>query len=83
MNKNLFKAMAATVCVVVTSVSVFKAYNVSNQSEANMLLKENVEALSDPEIRSPCVSAIGGCLVNAVDAHGIPRLLSIWGMLPA
>ena len=44
MKKKVLKTMVAAVCVVAAGVSGMKAYN--NQSEVNMLLEENVEALS-------------------------------------
>lgn len=46
MKKNLVKTMVAAVCVVAAGMGGFKAYNAANQSEADMLLAENVEALS-------------------------------------
>lgn len=47
MKKNVIKTAFAAVCVVAAGVSGMKAYNVANQSQTNMLLAENVEALSD------------------------------------
>ena len=47
MKKNVFKTMVAAVCVVAAGMGGMKAYNAGNQSEANMLLSENVEALSE------------------------------------
>jgi hypothetical protein len=46
MKKNVIKMTFAAVCVVAAGVSGMKAYNAANQSEADMLLSENVEALS-------------------------------------
>ena len=46
MKKNVFKTMVAAVCVVAAGMGGMKAYNAANQSEMNMLLAENVEALS-------------------------------------
>ena len=46
MKKNVFKTMVAAVCVVAAGMGGMKAYNAGNQSEANVLLAENVEALS-------------------------------------
>lgn len=40
------KTMVAVVCVAAAGMGGFKAYNAANQSEADMLLAENVEALS-------------------------------------
>ena len=42
MKKNVFKTMVAAVCVVAAGMGGMKAYNAGNQSEANMLLSENV-----------------------------------------
>ena len=41
--------MVAAVCVVAAGMGGMKAYNAGNQSEANMLLSENVQALSGGE----------------------------------
>lgn len=46
MKKKVLKTMVAVVCVIATGMGGMKAYNASNQSEASMLLAENVEALS-------------------------------------
>ncbi len=66
MKKNILKTMVAAVCVVTAGMGGIKAYNVGNQSEANMLLSENVEALSQSEPKAlPCVYAPGCiCAVN-------------------
>lgn len=44
------KTMVAAVCVVAAGMGGLNAYNAANQSEADMLLAENVEALSQGEI---------------------------------
>lgn len=46
MKKNVIKTAIAAVCVVAAGMGGMKAYNAANQSEADMLLSENVEALS-------------------------------------
>lgn len=46
MNKRTMKTMVAAVCVVAAGMGGFKAYNAANHSEAEILLSENVEALS-------------------------------------
>ena len=46
MKKNVIKTVIAAVCVVAAGMGGMKAYNAANQSEADMLLSENVEALS-------------------------------------
>ena len=46
MKKNVIKTAVAAVCVVAAGVSGMKAYNVANQSQADMLLAENVDAFS-------------------------------------
>lgn len=43
------KTMVAAVCVVAAGMGGFKAYHFANQTQADMLLAENVEALSDPD----------------------------------
>ena len=49
MKKNVIKTAVAAVCVVAAGMGGFKAYNVANQSQANMLLAENIDAFSLPE----------------------------------
>lgn len=49
MKKNALKTMVAAVCVVAASMGGMKAYNATSLSEANMILEENVEALSAGE----------------------------------
>lgn len=46
MKENVIKTAIAAVCVVAAGMGGMKAYNAANQSEADMLLAENVEALS-------------------------------------
>lgn len=67
MKKNLIKTMVAAVCVVAACMGGVKAYNVTYQSETNMLLAENVEALAsgDPGGKT-CYNTIttkDGCMV--------------------
>ena len=50
MKKNVIKTVIAAVCVVAAGMGGLKAYNAANQSEADMLLSENVEALSRGEV---------------------------------
>ncbi len=45
MNKKVMKTAFAAVCVVAAGMGGLKAYNVANQSQANMLLAENIDAL--------------------------------------
>lgn len=49
MKKNVIKTTVAAVCVVAAGMGGFKAYNAAAQSETDMLLAENVEALSETE----------------------------------
>ena len=49
MKKNVFKTMVAAACVVAAVMGGMKAYNAKNFSEADLLLAENVEALSARE----------------------------------
>ena len=81
MNRNLIKSAFAIACVVAASVSGIKAYNASNQSEASVLLMDNVEALSVPEIKIPCYFSSGICTFNAVDANNMPGKLSLPGFV--
>lgn len=50
MKKKVFKTMAAVVCIAAAGMGGMKAYNAANQSKINMLLMENVEALSQNEV---------------------------------
>lgn len=52
MKKNVIKTTFAAVCVVAAGMGGFKAYSVAAQSDADMLLAENVEALSQEESNS-------------------------------
>lgn len=62
--KNVVKTAIAAVCVVAAGMSGMKAYNVANQSEANMLLEENVEALSAGDNgMAPYCAGPGWCYV--------------------
>lgn len=47
--KRKLKLALASVCVVAAGFGGMKAYNAANQSEADLLLAENVEALSGGE----------------------------------
>ena len=81
MKKNLMKTMVATICVVATGMGGMKAYNAGNQSDANVLLAENVEALSQSEVTIPCVYAPGKqCTFNAQDANGTPVTITLDNM---
>ena len=59
MKKNVIKMAVAVVCVVAAGMGGMKAYNAANQSEADMLLSENVEALSAGDCRITCISMTG------------------------
>lgn len=63
MKKNVIKTAIAAVCVVAAGFGGVKAYNAANQSESDMLLAENIEALSagDGGGSSSC-SASANCL---------------------
>lgn len=57
MKKNVIKTAIAAVCVVAAGMGGMKAYNAANQSEVDMLLSENVEALSqrgEVTVGPPC-----------------------------
>jgi hypothetical protein len=47
--KRKLKLALASVCVVAAGFGGMKTYNAANQSEADLLLSENVEALSSSE----------------------------------
>lgn len=55
MKKNVMKTVVAVVCVIAAGIGSFKAYNTANQSEADLLLAENVEALSDPDVNAASI----------------------------
>lgn len=58
--KRKLKLVLASVCVVTAGFGGMKAYNAANQSETDLLLAENVEALSigeGPESVSECGGA--------------------------
>ena len=63
MKKKSIKSAFAIACVAVASVSGIKAYNVANQSQTNMLLMENVEALSQS-------NEVGDCIDSECDFGG-------------
>lgn len=46
MKKNVIKTAVAAVCVVAAGMGGLKAYNVANQSKAELLLAENIDAFS-------------------------------------
>lgn len=56
MKKNVIKMAIAAVCVVAAGMGGMKAYNAANHSEADMLLAENVEALSSGD-SNPCMAS--------------------------
>lgn len=56
MKKNVIKMALAAVCVVAAGVSGMKAYDSANQSEADMLFAENVEALSAGDYGDVCLA---------------------------
>lgn len=80
MNKNVYKTMVAAVCVVIAGMGGTKAYNAGNQSETNMILSENVDALSDPEIKVPCYFSAGECVFNATNANGESGTVTVIGI---
>jgi hypothetical protein len=49
--KQKFKLALASVCVVAAGFGGMKAYNAANQSETDLLLAENVEALTHEETK--------------------------------
>lgn len=65
MKKNVIKMAVAAVCVVAAGMGGMKAYNAANQSEVDMLLSENVEALSQrgEVIIGPLCGGGGQCYI--------------------
>lgn len=49
MKNNFMKTAVAAICVVAAGMGGVRAYNIANQSKADMLLAENIEALSGEE----------------------------------
>lgn len=80
MKKNAMKTMVATVCVVAAGMGGIKAYNAGNQSEVNMLLAENIEALSrgDGTIHIDCLPDDGFTCWLQRDHIVIPRQKNNW-----
>ena len=67
MKKKIIKTTFVVVCVVAAGLSSMKVYNAANQSNENMLLAENVEALSSGEVGFWCKSGSGSCEVASGD----------------
>ena len=76
MKKNVIKMAFAAVCVVAAGLSGMKAYNTANQSEVDMLLTENVEALSSGDYRSTCDAS---CTYSPGNRCAIPVGNTYWG----
>lgn len=78
MKKILMKTMVAAVSVVATGMGCMKAYNAGNQSDANVLLAENVEALSQSEGggRSYCIYCPG--FVCYWDGYALLNHILVW-----
>lgn len=78
MKKNVMKTMVATVCVVAAGMGGVKAYNATNQSKGDMLLAENVEALSQSEGggRSYCIYCPG--FVCYWDGYALLNHILVW-----
>lgn len=66
MKKNVIKTAFAAVCVVAAGMGGMKAYNTANQSEADLLLAENVEALTRAETNTSwsCVGDNKKCKIS-------------------
>ncbi|MDO4959818.1 MAG: NVEALA domain-containing protein [Prevotellaceae bacterium] len=77
MKKNVIKTAIAAVCVAAAGMGGMKAYNAANQSESNMLLAENVEALTAGESLGDCVESQCGfgayesCYYDCGSIHGV------------
>ena len=81
MKKNVIKTAIAAVCVVAAGMGGMKAYNVATQSQADLLLAENIDALSDGDsggsgnsgVQIPCVptgNVNDTCTFTVIDASG-------------
>ena len=57
MKKNMMKTMVAAICVAAASMGGMKAFDAANSSRANMLLMENVEALSQGSEEGDCIDS--------------------------
>lgn len=64
MKKNVIKTAIAAVCVVAAGYGGMKAYNAANQSETDLLLAENVEALTVGDVL-PTASGFWDCCYPA------------------
>lgn len=58
MKISTMKTAIAAICVVAAGFGGVKAYNAMNQSETDMLLAENVEALSSGDVNSGIISIL-------------------------
>ena len=76
MKKKVIKMAVAAVCVVAAGMGGMKAYNAANQSEANMLLQENVEALSAGDDALDCQAI--GCRTGGGEECTYYPWLGIW-----
>jgi len=78
--KRKLKLALASVCVVAAGFGGMKAYNAANQSEADLLLAENVEALTASEADGDCIvsqcvfSGYGVCYYDCGSVHGVCAL---------
>lgn len=81
MKKNVIKTAVAVICVVAAGMGGLRAYNVANQSQADMLLAENVEALSKYDRASDSweqyvaknLSESDGAAPYGTQSNGAPR----------
>lgn len=71
MKKNFIKTSFAAICVVAAGLGGLNAYDDVNQSNENVLLVENVEALSSGEIGFWCrYTECGTCVTTHGPVHG-------------
>ena len=73
MKRLVVKSAFAVVCVVAASMTGFKAYNAANQSKTDMLLAENVEALTVGD--GFWTYTKNGTIVKITSLERLPRLL--------
>lgn len=89
MKKNVIKTAIAAVCVVAAGMGGMKAYNVATQSQADLLLAENIDALSDGDssgssVQIPCIptgNANDTCTWTAIDASGNSKSVTTPGCI--
>lgn len=79
MKKHLMKTTLVVVCVVAAGMSGMNAYNAAQQSDLEILLAENVEALSDGDNGyDPC--HLLGCYDGEQNCNNYEYVQNSWGL---